>query len=74
MKPSRYLVFASMGLELVGLVIGCLYIGQVLDEKFGTKGLMVIFFSVASLVGWFIHLVFLLKRIEKLAEKDKTSF
>jgi F0F1-type ATP synthase assembly protein I len=62
-----------MGVELVGLVIGCLYIGQILDEKFGTKGLMVIFFSVASLVGWFIHLIFLLKRIEKLEEKDKAS-
>ncbi|MBX2995591.1 MAG: AtpZ/AtpI family protein [Bdellovibrionaceae bacterium] len=70
MKPNRYLIFASMGVELVGLIIGCLFIGQVLDEKFGTKGLMVIFFSIASLVGWFVHLIFLLKRIDRMEEQD----
>jgi len=70
-KPNRYMIFISMGIELVGLVLGSLWVGQVLDQQFQTKGIMVVFFAVAGLASWFVHLIYLLKRIEKLEEQDE---
>lgn len=70
MKPNRYLVFMGLGFELVGLIIGGLYLGQLLDAQMGTRGIMVLVILVSCLVSWFIHLIFLLKRVEKISEND----
>lgn len=70
MKSGKYLIFASMGFELVGLIVGGVYLGQILDKEFGTKGLLLMSITIVSLIGWFIHLLFLLKRMEKLDEKE----
>ncbi|PWU19599.1 MAG: hypothetical protein C5B49_05505 [Bdellovibrio sp.] len=64
-QMKKYIVFAGMGFELVGLIIACLFIGQWLDERFSLKGLGVISFSVLGLVGWLVHLLQMLKLLEK---------
>jgi F0F1-type ATP synthase assembly protein I len=73
MKSNRYLVFMSMGFELVGLVLGALWVGQKMDQYFGTKGIMLIVMVFGCMTSWILHLVFLLKRIESLEEKDSSS-
>lgn len=65
---KSYLVFVGMGFELVGLIIACLFIGQWVDNTYGTKGLGVAGFSVLALVGWLVHLIQLLKQVEKESE------
>lgn len=70
MKANRYLVFMGLGFELVGLIIGGIYLGQLLDAHFGTRGIMVLVILASCLVSWFIHLVFLLKRVEKMGAGD----
>lgn len=67
MMKSKYLVFAAMGVELVGIILACLYIGQMLDEKYGWKGLGMIGFSVAGLAGWIVQIVVLSQRMDKAA-------
>ncbi len=62
---GKYLIFVGLGFELVGLMLACLYIGQWVDQKFGTKGLGLAGFSILALVGWLIHLLQLLKQVEK---------
>lgn len=71
MNANRYLILTGLGFELVGLIIGGLYIGQLLDEKFGTKGIMALLILASCLVSWFVHLIFLLKRLEKISDQDQ---
>lgn len=66
---GKYLVFVSIGFELVGLIVGSYYLGQVLDEKYQTKGFIFIGLAVFSLIAWLVRVVWLLKRIEKNEEK-----
>lgn len=65
---NRYIIFASIGFELVGLIIGCFYLGQYLDAKYNTGGLAFVGLSVACLIGWLVRVIWLLKRIEKQDE------
>jgi F0F1-type ATP synthase assembly protein I len=64
------MVLVGMGFELVGLIVASVMIGQILDEKFGTKGLLLLALTISCLVSWMVHLVYLLKRLEKTAEQD----
>ncbi len=74
---KSYIVFASIGFELVGLIVGCFYLGEFLDAKFHTKGLFFVGLSVTSLIGWLIRVMWLLKRIQEKEElneaKDKSK-
>lgn len=67
---NKYLVFVAMGMELVGIVVGCLLIGQKLDEMYGTKGLGMIGLSMAGLAGWIYHMVILAKKAESQPEDN----
>lgn len=71
---KKYIIFASMGFELVGLIIGCFYLGQLLDQKYQTKGLIFVGLVFAALIGWLIRVIWLLRRFQKSdeeAEKNK---
>ncbi|WP_374027771.1 AtpZ/AtpI family protein [Bdellovibrio bacteriovorus] len=70
---KKYIIFASIGFELVGLILGCFYLGQYLDQKYQTKGLIFAVLSLASLVGWLVRVIWLLNRIQKQDEKESES-
>jgi hypothetical protein len=59
------MVFVGVGFEAVGVVLASIWLGQWLDESFQMKGLFTILFSFVGLGGWFAHIVFLLKRLNK---------
>jgi F0F1-type ATP synthase assembly protein I len=61
---NKYIVFVAMGLELVGIVVGCLLIGQKLDELYGLKGLGMIGLSMLGLAGWIYQIVVMAKRAD----------
>jgi hypothetical protein len=65
MKDRKYLVFAGIGFELVMIILGCLYVGKKLDEKYEGHGMFLIGLSVLGLIGWLVHIVQLLKYLEK---------
>lgn len=67
---GRYIVFASVGFELVGLIVGCYFLGQALDERYQTKGLIFVGLTIAALVGWLVRIVWLLNRMQKSDEKN----
>ncbi|MBX3019252.1 MAG: AtpZ/AtpI family protein [Bdellovibrionaceae bacterium] len=73
MKPNKGLIFMAMGFELVGLILGCIFIGQWVDENYGTKGLGLVGFSAAALVGWLVHIVQLLKKFEADSEEPESK-
>jgi F0F1-type ATP synthase assembly protein I len=66
---NKYIVFVAMGIELVGIMVACLFIGQKLDERYGLKGLGMIGFSMAGLAGWIYQIVFLAKKADAGSEK-----
>lgn len=68
MKANKGLVFMAMGFELVGLILACIFIGQWVDQNYGTKGLALVGFSALGLVGWLVHIVKLLKKFEADSE------
>lgn len=70
---NRYIVFAAIGFELVGVMLACLFIGQWVDETYGTKGLGVLGLSILGLTGWMVHMVRLLKMIEKAPQEDSKN-
>ena len=72
MKHNKYIIFAVMGVELVGLILGSLYLGQILDEKFQTQGLIMVALSLISLGGWLFHIVILAKNLEKNSKANET--
>ena len=69
----KYIIFASIGFELVGLIIGCFFLGQFLDTKYQTKGLFFVGLSVLSLIGWLVRVIWLLKRFQDEDEKGSNN-
>jgi F0F1-type ATP synthase assembly protein I len=61
---NKYVVFVAMGVELVGIMIGCLLIGQKLDEIYALKGLGMIGLSMLGLAGWIFQIVMLAKKAD----------
>lgn len=66
---NKYLIFAGMGIELVGIEMGCLYFGQKIDELYDLKGLAMVGFSVLGLTGWLIQIVKLSQKLDKQADE-----
>ena len=63
---NKWLVFVGIGFEAVGIVLASLWLGQWLDEQYQQKGLFTILFTFAGLGGWFAHIMFLLKKMNKM--------
>lgn len=62
---NKLLVFTGIGFEAVGVVMASVMLGQWLDNTFAFKGLFTIIFSFVGLGGWFAHVVFLVKKMNK---------
>ena len=59
---KRGLIFMGMGFELLGLILGALFLGQAVDKYFGWNGYGVATFVVVVMISWMYHLVVLLKQ------------
>jgi len=66
----KQLVFAGLGIELISLILAAVWIGPKLDTYFETKGIIFIILLIIVLVGWFVRLIFLLKKLNQ-AEDSK---
>jgi hypothetical protein len=62
---NKYIIFAGVGFELVGLIVVSVYAGEYLEQIRPTKGLWAAGLILLSLVGWMIQLVYMLKTTEK---------
>lgn len=62
---NKYIIFAGIGFELIGLIIGSVFFGEYLETKWSTRGLWVAGLILLSLVGWMIHLIYMLKSVKR---------
>jgi hypothetical protein len=67
---KKGLVFLGMGFELLGLILGGLYLGQTIDKVMNWPGYGVAGVVICCLVSWLIHLIFMLKKFMNEAEND----
>ena len=63
--PDKSNIFLAMGIEAVAGVIGGFWLGQYVDEYLGKRGYGPAFGAILGLVGWFVHLLKVLKRYDE---------
>jgi hypothetical protein len=59
---NKGIVFMGMGFELLGMVLGGLYVGQAVDKYMEWPGYGVAVFVVSGLISWMVHLIYMLKK------------
>lgn len=64
------MVFTGMGFELVGLVLGALYIGGIIDRHYQLPGYGTAGMIILCTVGWIWHIIVLLNNIMKSDDGD----
>lgn len=63
MKKNKYIVFASIGFELIGLLIVAIWLGKYLTEKgYGTAAQA--FCVLGAFFVWFMSLIMKLKALK----------
>lgn len=61
----KQMVFAGLGIELIGLILASVWLGKELDNHFKTQGIIFVGLLIFVMVGWFVRLLFLLKKLNK---------
>lgn len=65
MKKNKYIIFASIGFELIGLLVAAIWLGRYLTDK-GYGGTAVEAFCIlGAFLVWFISLMMKLKSLQK---------
>jgi hypothetical protein len=66
------MVFIGMGVEAVGAVLVCMWIGNKLGEHFGWGVLGPAAGAFIGLIGWVIHLLMVAKALAKKEDSGDT--
>jgi hypothetical protein len=62
---QKGIVFMGLGFELVAMCVGGYLLGPYVDQAFGWKNVASTYLVLMLLVGWFVHLIWLLRQFEK---------
>jgi|GEM_PF-2618777 len=69
---NKYLVFASIGFELIALILLALWLGDYLSKKGYGAGAQA-FCILAAFIIWFVGLILKLKNLKKNENSSKNS-
>jgi hypothetical protein len=72
-KYGKGVIFLSIGFELIGICTGGYYLGDFIDQKMGWKAVGSTYLVLLLLIGWFVHLIYLLRRFETENDDDNPS-
>lgn len=67
------MVFVGMGFELLGLILGGLFIGTIIDKEMDWPGYGLATCVVAGLISWMYHLVYMLRRFMEETPDDPAN-
>lgn len=62
---GKGVVFLGIGFELIGLTTGGYFLGEYIDSYMGWKAFASTYLVLLLMIGWFAHLIYLLKQFEK---------
>ncbi|MCB0347985.1 MAG: hypothetical protein KDD37_04080 [Bdellovibrionales bacterium] len=65
MKKGSLALYTGIAFELTGLIIGFIFIGQMIDEKYQLNGIGVAGGISLAFIIWVSHLMILVKKWEK---------
>ena len=69
-SQHKGLVFAGLGMEIIGLMVGSVVVGTKIDEYFGWKGYSVFFLLLSSFSVWVWHIIIMAKRMMRENESE----
>lgn len=67
---NRGIVFLGIGFELIALCVGGYFLGDFVDNHYGWKNVASSYLVLVLLIGWFVHLIYLLRKFERDSAKD----
>jgi F0F1-type ATP synthase assembly protein I len=70
-SSSQWLVFLGSGFELLGVMIGAIWLGPLLDEHFDTKPLFLLLLMGVGFCSWLFHFIVLLRRVQAHGQGDQ---
>ena len=62
---KKAMVFLALGSEIGFLVMGAYYLGEWLDSRYHSNGLIFVFLAFALLLGWMGQVIWLVRSLEK---------
>jgi hypothetical protein len=65
MKHNKSLLFAGIGIEALVAVMAGYWLGKKFDQYLGSRNLGPAVGCVIMMVAWFVHVLALLKKIDK---------
>jgi hypothetical protein len=63
MRKNKYIIFAAIGFELVGFILGAIFLGNYLLKK-GYGQATQVFLILGAFLIWFISLIVKLKKMK----------
>lgn len=70
-KGNKGIVFMGVAFELVAMCVGGFVLGEQIDQHYGWKSFASTYLVLILLIGWFVHLIYLLQRFEQ--ENDESD-
>lgn len=62
---QKGIVFFGIGFELIAMCAGGYFLGDYIDRYMGWKAIGSTYLVLILLIGWFVHLIYLLRKFEK---------
>jgi hypothetical protein len=70
---GKGIVFMGVAFELVAMCIGGHFLGQWIDTIEGWNNFAATYLVLVLLIGWFVHLIYLLRQFEKENDQNPES-
>ena len=68
-QKQQLAVFSGLGFEIVGMMIGSVVVGKVIDSYLQTKGISVVIMIILSLMVWLYHVIYMWEKMKKDNER-----
>ncbi|NQY99146.1 MAG: AtpZ/AtpI family protein [Bdellovibrionales bacterium] len=62
-KKRQLTVFSGLGFEIIGLMLGSVFIGKGIDEALETDGLAIVILIILSFIVWLYHVIHMAKKV-----------
>jgi len=69
---TKYAAFIGMGAELITMLLIGIFLGRFADQRWELEGMGMAAGTVGGLVVWFVHLLVMIRGLEKNSNQDGT--
>ena len=73
MMDKKASIYMALGFESIGLIMGGLFLGSWLDNRYSWNGLGAVGGAMVGLVAWVTHLLIVVQHLAKTEETDNNS-